>query len=118
PKLPTAPARIYLDMEGDPEEGFTYLIGFVVYDGERVERHSLWSDDPKGEAEIFSRFLDIVARYTAPQLYCYGSYKIGPILTPRGAMCSFERNLRRGGEAARRSADTGKTAICGRHTEW
>jgi transposase IS66 family protein/RNase H-like protein len=75
PKLPTAPARIYLDMEGDPEEGFTYLIGFVVYDGERVERHSLWSDDRKGEAEIFSRFLDIVARYDAPQLYCYGNYE-------------------------------------------
>ena len=54
-------------MEGDPEEGFTYLIGFVVYDGERVERHSLWSDDRKGEAEIFSRFLDIVARYDAPR---------------------------------------------------
>ena len=75
PKLPTAPARIYLDMEGDPEEGFTYLIGFVVYDGERVERHSLWSDDRKGEAEIFSRFLDIVARYDAPRLYCYGNYE-------------------------------------------
>jgi predicted RecB family nuclease len=75
PKFPTAPARIYLDMEGDPEEGFTYLIAFVVYDGERVERHSLWSDDRKGEAEIFSRFLDIVARYDAPRLYCYGNYE-------------------------------------------
>jgi predicted RecB family nuclease len=75
PKLPTAPARIYLDMEGDPEEGFTYLIGFVVYDGEHVERHSLWSDDRKGEPEIFSKFLDIVARYDAPRLYCYDNYE-------------------------------------------
>jgi predicted RecB family nuclease len=75
PKLPIAPAQIYLDMEGDPEEGFTYLIGLVVYDGGRVERHSLWSDDRKGEAEIFSRFLDIVARYDAPRIYCYGNYE-------------------------------------------
>lgn len=75
PKLPTAPVRIYLDIEGDPEEGFAYLIGLVVCDGERVERHSLWSDDRKGEAEIFARFLAIVARYDAPRLYCYGNYE-------------------------------------------
>jgi len=75
PKLPTASVRIYLDIEGDPEEGFIYLIGLVVCDGERVERHSLWSDDRKGEAEIFARFLDIVGRYDAPRLYCYGNYE-------------------------------------------
>lgn len=75
PKLPTAPVRIYLDIEGDPEEGFTYLIGLVVCDGERVERQSLWSDDRKGEADIFARFLAIVARYDAPRLYCYGNYE-------------------------------------------
>jgi predicted RecB family nuclease len=50
PKVPTAPVRIYLDIEGDPEEGFIYLIGLVVCDGERVERHSLWCEDRKGEA--------------------------------------------------------------------
>ena len=75
PELPTAPVRIYLDIEGDPEDGFTYLIGLVVCDGERVERHSFWADDRKGEAEIFARFLDIVARYDAPHLYCYGNYE-------------------------------------------
>jgi predicted RecB family nuclease len=75
PIIPTGPVRIYLDIEGDPEEGFIYLIGLVVCDGERVERHSLWSDDPKGESGIFSRFLAIVARYDAPRLYCYGNYE-------------------------------------------
>jgi predicted RecB family nuclease len=75
PKLPTALVRIYLDIEGDSEEGFTYLIGLVICDGERVEGHSLWSDDQKGEAEIFARFLAIVARYDAPRLYCYGNYE-------------------------------------------
>ena len=54
PKLPTAPVRIYLDIEGDPEEGFTYLIGLVVCDGERVDRQSLWSDDRKGESSRVS----------------------------------------------------------------
>jgi len=75
PKLPTAPVRIYFDIEDDPEEGFTYLIGLIVCDGERVEHQSLWSDDQKGEADIFARFLAIVARYDAPRLYCYGNYE-------------------------------------------
>jgi predicted RecB family nuclease len=75
PKLPSAPVCMYLDVEGDPEEGFAYLIGLVVWDGEHVERHSLWADDQKGEVEIFVRFLDIVARYDAPRLYCYGNYE-------------------------------------------
>jgi predicted RecB family nuclease len=88
PKLPTAPVRIYLDIEGDPEEGFTYLIGFVVCDGERVERHSLWSDDRKGEGAIFARFLAIVARYDAPRLYCYGNYE-------RSFMARMRRHARR-----------------------
>lgn len=75
PKLPTAPVRIYLDIEGDPEDGFTYLIGLVVCDGERVERHSFWADDRRGEAEIRGRFLDVVARYDAPRIYSYGNYE-------------------------------------------
>jgi predicted RecB family nuclease len=75
PKLPTAPVRIYLDVESDPDEGFAYLIGLVVHDGERLERHSLWADDRKGEAKIFAQFLDVVARYDAPRLYCYGNFE-------------------------------------------
>ena len=75
PMLPTAPVRIYLDVEGDPGEGFIYLIGLVVCDGECVERHSLWSDDRGGEVDIFAKFLAIVARYDAPRLYCYGNYE-------------------------------------------
>jgi predicted RecB family nuclease len=75
PKIPTSLVRIFLDIEGDPEEGFIYLIGLVICDGERVERHSLWSDDQKGEAGIFARFVAIVARYDVPRLYCYGDYE-------------------------------------------
>jgi predicted RecB family nuclease len=56
PKLPSAPVCMYLDVEGDPEEGFAYLIGLVVCDSEHVERHSLRADDQKGEVEIFARF--------------------------------------------------------------
>jgi predicted RecB family nuclease len=75
PKLPTAPVRIYFDIEGDPEDDFTYLIGLVLCDGEHVEHHSFWADDRQSEAEIFARFLDIVGRYDTSRLYCYGNYE-------------------------------------------
>ncbi|MEZ2144568.1 TM0106 family RecB-like putative nuclease [Bradyrhizobium sp. DN5] len=75
PTIPMATVRIYVDMEGDPEDGSIYLIGLVVCEGERVEHHSFWADDRKGEAEIFARFLDIVAQHSAPRLYSYGNYE-------------------------------------------
>ena len=75
PTIPAATVRIYVDMEGDPESGLTYLIGVVVCEGERAERYSFWADDENGEAEIFSRFLDIVAQYDTPRLYSYGNYE-------------------------------------------
>jgi predicted RecB family nuclease len=75
PKFPSSSVRIYLDIEAEPEEGFTYLIGLIVDDGERIERHSLWADDRKDESKIFNEFLDIVAGCNAPCLYCYGNYE-------------------------------------------
>lgn len=75
PELQTGPVRIYVDMEGDPEDGYIYLIGLVVCDGERIEQYSFWADDRKGESEICARFLGIVAQYEAPLLYSYGNYE-------------------------------------------
>jgi predicted RecB family nuclease len=74
-EVPTARVRIYMDIEGNPDEDFIYLIGLVVCDGERVERYSLWADNRTQEAEIFNQFLGLVARYDAPRIYCYGSYE-------------------------------------------
>jgi predicted RecB family nuclease len=75
PKVPTARVRIYVDMEGNPDEGFIYLIGLVVCDGERIERHSLWADNKNQEPNIFHRLLDVILHYDAPRIYCYGSYE-------------------------------------------
>jgi predicted RecB family nuclease len=75
PAVPTAPVRIFVDIEGIPEEGFVYLIGIVVCDGERVECHSFWANDKNQEADIFNQFLGVVTRYDAPRIYCYGSYE-------------------------------------------
>jgi predicted RecB family nuclease len=63
PEMPTARIRIYVDIEGNPDEGFIYLIGVIICDGERVERHSFWADTKNEEAAIFNQLLSIVSRY-------------------------------------------------------
>ena len=73
-----------MDMEGHFEDGFIYLIGLIVCDGERVERHAFWADDRKTEVEIFAQFLDVVVQYDALRLYCYGNYEKTFVTRMRG----------------------------------
>ena len=47
-------------MEGMPDEGFVYLIGLVVVQGDTEKRLSFWADGKDQEADIFQRFLDEV----------------------------------------------------------
>jgi predicted RecB family nuclease len=86
PEMPTARIRIYVDIEGNPDEGFIYLIGVIICDGERVERHSFWADTKNEEAAIFNQLLSIVSRYDAPRIYCYGSYEKAFIMRIRRDM--------------------------------
>ena len=58
PEVPKSPVRIYLDVEGVPDEGFVYLIGMVVCKGGEEKRLSFWADGKEQESEIFQRFLD------------------------------------------------------------
>ncbi len=75
PELPDAPARIYLDVEGLPDEGFVYLIGMTVVRGGSEEHHSFWADTKDQEPEIFEQFLAQVSRYDNFRVYCYGGYE-------------------------------------------
>src|SRR5207247_3641753 len=75
PKVPSDAVRIYLDLEGSPDEQFIYLIGMVVCDGASEERFSFWADRKDQEGEIFERFLAVVSRYDAPRIFYYGSYE-------------------------------------------
>lgn len=53
PQLPNAPVRVYLDIEGNPEEGFDYLVGMIVCDGDKEQRFSFWADNRDQEGQIF-----------------------------------------------------------------
>ena len=62
------------------------MIGAAVCDGERVEHHSYWADNKNYEPVIFNQFLDLVSRYDAPRIYCYGSYEKAFIIRMRRHM--------------------------------
>ncbi|MDB5311748.1 MAG: transposase [Gemmataceae bacterium] len=56
PDLPVGTTRIYLDLEGDPDRKFVYLLGMLVETEGAEERFSFWADTPNQEAELFCRF--------------------------------------------------------------
>jgi hypothetical protein len=75
PEVPDSPVKIYIDVEGVPEEGFVYLIGMVVVEGDAAKPFSFWADDKEQEQGIFERFLAEVGRHDDFRIYCYGGYE-------------------------------------------
>ena len=75
PRVPDASVRIYLDLEGLPDEGFVYLIGMTVVEGGSEEHHWFWADTRDEEPRIFERFLGQISRFDDFRVYCYGRYE-------------------------------------------
>jgi predicted RecB family nuclease len=75
PEVPAGAVRIYLDAEGNPEEGFVYLIGMIVRDDSGEEHYSFWANSKDQEHQIFEQFLAVVSRYDNPCIFCYGRYE-------------------------------------------
>jgi hypothetical protein len=67
--------RVYLDVEGNPEEGFDYLVGLLVVEGGHEQRYSFWADTRDQEDEIFEQFLAVVNRYDDYLAFAYGAYE-------------------------------------------
>jgi predicted RecB family nuclease len=75
PELKIEGTPVYLDVEGLPDRDFYYLIGVRFRNGDSVEQHSLWADEPEDEGRIWSKFLTIVSSIDKPVLIFYGSYE-------------------------------------------
>ncbi len=76
PALPDAATRVYLDIEGDPDRQFVYLLGMIVErNGQEEEQYSFWADTPDEEPYLFQRFLDTVGPLHDVRFYTYGSYE-------------------------------------------
>ena len=74
PDMPISPVKIYLDIEGNPADGFVYLIGLIVVTPDSEQRFSYWADNNSQERGIFEQFLAEVSRYDDFLLFSYGGY--------------------------------------------
>jgi predicted RecB family nuclease len=75
PPIPSSPVRIYLDIEGNSERTFVYLLGMIVDDRGTETRYSFWADRPEDEETIFRELLEIISRYEDFRLVHFGSYE-------------------------------------------
>ncbi|RJO61759.1 TM0106 family RecB-like putative nuclease [candidate division WS5 bacterium] len=75
PEIPAVTTRVYLDVEGIPDENFYYLIGLVIDDGKSVSSHSFWANDKSGENIIWGSFLEKMEALKDFVLFHYGSYE-------------------------------------------
>jgi len=70
---PVAP--VYIDVEGDPDRDFYYLIGLrLSCDGSPIQ-HSFWANDPESERTMWTDCLHILCSIDNPTLVHYGSYE-------------------------------------------
>src|SRR5262249_16653990 len=91
PEASKSPVRIYLDVEGVPDERLVYLIGLVGCKGGEERRLSFWADGKNQEAEVFQRFLDEANSHDDFQVFSYGSYERTFIQRMRKTAASTEQ---------------------------
>jgi predicted RecB family nuclease len=73
--VPSSPVCMYLDVEGDPDARFVYLIGLIIMENGSEKRCSFWADTRDQELDIFEQFLAEVTRREEFLVFCYGSYE-------------------------------------------
>jgi len=75
PHLPRQQTELFLDIEGNPDQQFYYLIGLLVRNGQDISQHSFWADTPQEEEAIVRRLLSVTAAWPDAPIYHYGSYE-------------------------------------------
>ena len=66
---------VYIDVEGDPDRDFYYLIGLRIRSGDAYVQHSFWADDPAKERYMWADCLNTLNTIMRPRLVHYGSYE-------------------------------------------
>ncbi|MGI0084189.1 MAG: TM0106 family RecB-like putative nuclease, partial [Nitrososphaerales archaeon] len=75
PTLGRCETPVYLDVEGDSDRDFYYLIGMRTGSAAASAQYSFWADDPIAEAKIWADFVEKVTQLEKPRLIHYGSYE-------------------------------------------
>jgi len=75
PTLSQSSVQIYLDIEGDQERSFVYLLGMLIIENGVESWHSFWADNREQESQLLQHFLDALRQYDNFVLFHYGSYE-------------------------------------------
>jgi predicted RecB family nuclease len=74
PRLTRSRQELFLDIEGNPDDGFTYLVGLLIRDDEEISYYSFWADRFEDEKEVWEGALAKIREYPGAPVYHYGSY--------------------------------------------
>ncbi|MHA2095116.1 MAG: TM0106 family RecB-like putative nuclease, partial [Candidatus Hodarchaeales archaeon] len=75
PNIPDGKVKIYLDIEGDVDRKFFYLIGVVVDNSKSLERYSFWIEEEDESEIIINAFIRLIRKYRNIKLFHFGSYE-------------------------------------------
>ena len=75
PVLPASAVQIYLDIEGDQDRSFVYLLGMLIVANGVESWQSFWAENRAQELQLFRYLLDAVRNYDDIALFHYGSYE-------------------------------------------
>ena len=75
PTLSLSGIPVYIDVEGDPDRDFYYLVGLRIGSGDSVVRHSFWANDLADERGMWEDCLRVLRKIENLRLIHYGSYE-------------------------------------------
>jgi len=73
--MPDVKTKIYIDMEGNTDGSFIYLIGVLIVQNDKEKMHSLWANNPSDEEKIFAKLITILAEYNDGYVFYFGKYE-------------------------------------------
>jgi predicted RecB family nuclease len=75
PEIQRSDIELFLDIEGVPDQQFSYLIGLLIHDRGSATHHSFWADTVEDEESIWHMFVQKANDYPDAPIYHYGSYE-------------------------------------------
>jgi len=75
PTVSLSGTPVYIDVEGDPDRKFYYLVGLRIGSGGSSEHYSFWANTPADERAMWADCLHRLGVIANPRLVHYGAYE-------------------------------------------
>lgn len=73
--MPIAKTKVFIDMEGNSDGSFIYLIGILIIENGKEKMYSLWANNFNDEKEIFNECLKIINELNDAHIFYFGKYE-------------------------------------------